>query len=275
MSTAEINGATLYYEETGAGVPLLFIHGMCGSADVWMDQARRLSPQFRCIAYDRRGHTRSTLGDITQRTVELHADDAAGLIEALGLAPCVLVGSSGGARVAFDVARRYPHLVRGAVLSEPPLMALDPEGAQDMISRVKPAVEAAVARIGPAGAVDGFFDVVCPGLWSAIPDSARDRYRVNLTEMWGDLQMPAYQIAPANLAQIQPSCLILRGSESLPLFRKITDILAVGVPNARLIEFAGSGHVTYFEKPAEFESAVREFVGQLERQAPTAAGGRG
>lgn len=263
MATAEINGATLYYEDTGAGIPLLFIHGMCGSADVWMDQIRRLSPMFRCVAYDRRGHTRSSLGNITQRTVELHADDAAGLIEALGLAPCVLVGSSGGARVAFDVVRRYPRLVRGAVLSEPPLMALDPEGAQDMISRVKPAVEAAVARIGPAGAVDGFFDVVCPGLWSAIPDSARERYRANLPEMWADLQMPTYQIAPADLAQIQPPCLITRGSESLPLFRNVTDILAEGIPNAQLIEFAGSGHVTYFEKPAEFAAAVTVFVERL------------
>src|SRR5579859_1872359 len=108
MATVTVNGTELYYEETGAGPTLLFIHGMCGNANVWSDQLRRLGSHFRCVAYDRRGHTRSPLGKLDQRTVQLHADDAAGLIEALQLAPCLLVGSSGGARVAVDVLRRYP-----------------------------------------------------------------------------------------------------------------------------------------------------------------------
>ena len=55
-------------------------------------------------------------GGVTQESVELHADDAAALIRALGLAPVILVGSSGGARIGLDVLRRYPDLVprRGA-----------------------------------------------------------------------------------------------------------------------------------------------------------------
>ena len=104
----EVNGTTLYYDEAGKGQPMLFIHGMCGDAGTWADQLRRLSTRFRCIAYDRRGHTRSPLGQIEQRRVELHADDAAGLIAALDLAPCIIVGSSSGARITLDVVRRYP-----------------------------------------------------------------------------------------------------------------------------------------------------------------------
>src|SRR6476620_8324653 len=98
MSTIRINGTDLYYEETGSGPGLLFVHGMCGNAGAWQDQTRRLRSRFRCVAYDRRGHSRSPLGQIERRTVELHADDAAELIRALHLAPCLLVGSSGGAR---------------------------------------------------------------------------------------------------------------------------------------------------------------------------------
>jgi pimeloyl-ACP methyl ester carboxylesterase len=256
----EVNGATLYYDEMGAGIPLLFIHGMCGSADVWRDQTQRLSSQFRCIAYDRRGHTRSSLGAITQRTVELHADDAATLIETLGLAPCVLVGSSGGARVAFDVVRRFPYLLRGAVLSEPPIMALDPEGAKDFQRRLKPAVEAALTRGGPVAAVDTFFEIMCPGLWSALPEAARDPYRANSRELLGDLQMPEYRVTSTDLTQLQTPCLAIRGSESLPLFQHIVGVLAEQMPNCQLIEFAGSGHVTYFEKPEAFAAAVTSFV---------------
>jgi pimeloyl-ACP methyl ester carboxylesterase len=125
---------TLLRREVGAGQAILFIHGMCGDASIWADQMRRLSPHFRCIAYDRRGHSRSPLGQITQRTVELHADDAAQLIIELGLAPCIVVGSSGGARVARDLIRRYPRLVKGAVLSEPPAMALAPAGGKAFVT---------------------------------------------------------------------------------------------------------------------------------------------
>ncbi|HEU0026594.1 MAG TPA: alpha/beta hydrolase [Ktedonobacterales bacterium] len=263
MSVAEINGTALYYEDSGAGQPLLFIHGMCGDASVWSDQVRRLSSSYRCVAYDRRGHTRSPLGDVEQRTVQLHADDAALLIETLGLAPCVLVGSSGGARIAFDVVRRYPHLVRGAVLSEPPLMALDPERAREFLGKVKPAVEAAIARGGAPAAVDAFFEIVCPGLWTAIPEAAHERYRANSPEMLGDLLMPEYQVARADLAQMRTPCLGIRGSESLPIFRSVIGILTDGMPNCQLAELEGSGHVTYFEKPAEFEAMVRTFAERL------------
>src|SRR5919201_4469288 len=145
MPTIPVNGTELYYQERGAGPAILFVHGMCGFAEVWDDQVGRLAADFRCVAYDRRGHGRSRLGDVQQRTVELHADDAAGLIRALGLAPCLLVGSSGGARVGLDVVRRYPELLSGAVLSEPPVFALDPAGGAQVMAELKPALQAAMA----------------------------------------------------------------------------------------------------------------------------------
>lgn len=64
MAEIGVNGTTLYYEERGEGRPLLFSHGMCGDASVWADQVQRLAPQFHCIAYDRRGHSRSPLGEV-------------------------------------------------------------------------------------------------------------------------------------------------------------------------------------------------------------------
>jgi pimeloyl-ACP methyl ester carboxylesterase len=268
-ATASINGTKLYYEEAGTGQPMLFIHGMCGDASVWADQVQRLSPHFRCIAYDRRGHSHSPLGQMTQRTVELHADDAAQLIMELGLAPCILVASSGGARVAVDVVRRYPRLIKGAVLSEPPLMALAPDGGQAFMERVKPAVEAAVARGGPRAAVDAFFEIMCPGLWAILPEARRDvPYRANAAELFGDLAMPPYQIARADLAQVHVPCLVIRGSQSDPMLRAIAAILAESIPGARLVELPGSGHVTYAEKPAEFASAVESFASMVQQAHP-------
>lgn len=263
-----VNGTQLYYEEAGEGQSLLFVHGMCGDASVWADQVRRLSPHFRCVTYDRRGHSHSPLGQVAQRTVELHADDAAQLIMELGLAPCIVVGSSGGARVAVDLVRRYPRLVKGAALSEPPLTALDPDGGKAFVTHMKPAIDAAVARGGPRAAVDAFFEIICPGLWRALPEERRDNpYRANAAELFGDLAMPLYQISRADLAQIHVPCLVIRGSESDPELRTIAGIVAESIPGAHLVELQGSGHVTYFEKPEEFADAVESFARELSSKA--------
>lgn len=261
MPMVSINGTNLYCEERGAGPPLLFIHGMAGDASVWADQVERLSPHFRCVAYDRRGHSRSPLGQVAQRTVELHADDAAQLIMELRLAPCILVGSSGGARVALDVIRRYPRLIAGGVLSEPPVLALAPDGGKSFIGQIKPAIDSALAQGSPRAAVDAFFEIVCPGLWQELPEERRDvPYRANADEVLSDLAMPPYHISPADLAHIHVPCLIIRGSASDETFRAIAGILAENIPGARLVELEGSGHVTYAEKPAEFADAVTSFA---------------
>lgn len=260
MPQIAVNGTSLYYEEQGAGLPLLFIHGMCGDARVWADQLERLSGQSRCIAYDRRGHSRSPLGDIERRTVELHADDAAGLIDALGIAPCVLVGSSGGARVAVDILRRHPRQVRAAVLSEPPLFALDPEDSAALIAQLGPAIERAIAAGGPRAAVDVFFEALCPGLWRDLDEARKDRYRANHVELFGDLQMPPYRVSREDLARVDRPCLVVRGSESLPILRNVAGVVASTVPGCRLVELAGSGHVTYYERPAEFALVVADFA---------------
>ena len=264
MTSIEVNGTHLYYEDRGSGPSLLFIHGMCGDANVWNDQVRRLSPNFRCVTYDRRGHSRSPLGQVEQRTVQLHADDAAALIEALDLAPCLLVGSSGGARVGIDIVRRYGHLLRGAVLSEPPLFALDPADAADFLKALKPRVEAAVAEGGPRAAVDAFFDYVCPGLWRQLDQAAREPYRANAVELFGDLQMPAYEITPADLEKFEVPTSIVTGAESHLLFRRVAHVLAEHIPAAELVELAGSGHVTYVERAADFARNVEDFFAQLE-----------
>ncbi len=260
MPEIKVNGTTLYFEESGHGNPLLFIHGMCGDASVWQDQVKRLNERYRCITYDRRGHSRSPLGTIKERTVELHADDAASLIEKLNIAPCTIVASSGGARIGIDVVRRYPHLLNGAILSEPPLFSLDPSGAKTFMAQVKPAIEEAMSKGGPKAAVDSFFDIVCPGLWGRLSEAQRDKYRNNHVELFGDLQMPQYQISVENLALINLPCLIVRGTESLPVLMNIATIVADSIPNARLLSLAGSGHVTYYEKPQEFASAVLGFA---------------
>ena len=265
MATINVNGTTLYYEESGNGPSMLFIHGMAGFAAVWADQVTRLSDAFHCVAYDRRGHTHSSRGDITPETVELHADDAAALIKGLNLAPVILAASSGGARISLDVLRRYPELVRGAALSEPPVFSLAPMLGKDFMGRVKPSVESSLASDKPQMAVDAFFRIVDPILWDNMPDERREMYRTNLPAMLADLQQPLYQITPDDLAKINCPCLMMYGTNSEKSFSQIAKMVADALPNCQLVELTGAGHATYAHQPVAFAAAVRQFALSLPR----------
>lgn len=260
MSSIAINGTQIYYEESGSGPSMLFIHGMCGDASVWSDQVRRMGQWFRCVSYDRRGHSRSPLGPVTQRTVELHADDAAALIRSLALEPCLVVGSSGGARIALDVARRYPDLLAGVVLSEPPVLSLLPDGSATMFRELKPRLEEAAGTGDPRAAVDAFFNYMCPGLWSAIAESLRDVYRNNAGEFFADLQMPPYQIDVDAVSRIAVPSLVIQGDRSHPDLQRVVGVLANRLPHAQSVVLAECGHVTYFEQPEAFARVVTEFA---------------
>lgn len=260
MAKIQINGAELYFEQSGAGRPLLFVHGMCGNANVWDDQRKRLSNTFLCVAYDRRGHTRSSLGDVTQRTVEMHADDAAALIKALDLPSCIIVGSSGGARIGLDVVRRYPHLLARAVLSEPPIASMDAARFAEFMTLVKPRVQEAMAQGGPRAAVDAFFELVCPGLWRRLDDDQREPYRANHRELLGDLQMPLYKVSIDDLRSVSVPCLIVSGDQSHPFLRSVAAAIAASIPDAKSLELKGCGHVTYAERPEEFAAGIRDFA---------------
>jgi 3-oxoadipate enol-lactonase len=263
VATTSVNGTSLYYQEVGSGPAMLFIHGMAGSADVWADQMARFSTTWHCVAYDRRGHTRSAKGSATQESVELHADDGAALIKALQLQPVVIVGSSGGARISIDLLRRYPDLVRGAALSEPPVFALSPSIGAQFMSQVKPVVDDALTSKHPQAAVDAFFHLIDPQFWDQAPDQRKAAYRANLNAMLADLQQPPYQVTIADLARIDRPCLMMHGSASLQWFVEIAKITAGAIPNCRLVEIVGAAHATYATRPVEFAAAVRDFVSTL------------
>ncbi|MEP6600107.1 MAG: alpha/beta hydrolase, partial [Actinomycetota bacterium] len=262
MTSIAVRDASLYYEDTGDGPPVLFIHGASGGAWVWQDQVERLSPSLRCVTYDRRGHSRSTPGQGGQSNTT-HADDAAALIDALGLRPCLLVASSGGACIGLELVLRHPHLLRGAVLSEPPQGSLDPIAGSALMADIAGPVSAAEASGGPRAAADAFFAAVCPGLWAIADEPRKDRYRDNAEVLLAGLQSPATQITPADLDAVTLPVLVIAGADSHPALRTIAHVLADSLPDARLIEIPDCGHVTYAEQPATFARAVRAFAGEL------------
>lgn len=243
MAVVEANGVPLHYEVTGDGPPLVFVHGMCGRGAVWAGQVERLSDEFTCVVYDRRGHGSS--GDEgTAHSVPLHSDDFAGLVTALGIGPVLYVGSSGGARVGLDVVLRHPDVLVGAALSEPPVFSLDPDRGKEFMGVVVPAVQPRLDAGDLPGAVDAFFDVVCPGLWRLLDDKDKQPYRDSGRMLVADLRQPPFAVTADDLAAVQIPVLAILGTDSHPFLQSTPRVIAASVPSAQLVELPDCGHVT-------------------------------
>jgi pimeloyl-ACP methyl ester carboxylesterase len=102
----------------GAGLPVLFQHGLCGdarqTAEVFPSDVR-----LRCITLECRGHGGSEAGDAAAFTIPRFADDIAEFITAQRLSPLVVGGISMGAAIAMRLAVMRPDLVRGLVIARP------------------------------------------------------------------------------------------------------------------------------------------------------------
>jgi pimeloyl-ACP methyl ester carboxylesterase len=110
------DGVKLFWRSWGKGRPVVFLHGWAVNCDVWQYQMVPLSERARCIAYDKRGHGRSSDPGRGYDYDSL-ADDLASLIEKLDLHDVVLVGHSmGSAEIVRYLVRHGGERVARLVL---------------------------------------------------------------------------------------------------------------------------------------------------------------
>ena len=260
MGMLVVRDIALYFQEVGKGDSLLFIHGIAEDANTWDEHVLHLGEEFRCVAYDRRGHTRSPLGTIVSSSVEVHTDDAVEVIAALGLAPATIVGCDRGAEIGLDLIRRYPTLIRGAILCDPPLESLTPHAAREFRARVASQMQAAPT---PRAAVDVFFTHSSGTAWTRLSEGRREAARSNYAALLASLDLPPYQLTPDNLQHIVVPVRVVTGTRSVPFLRQAARTLAQHIPNAEFLELDGVGSVLYFDQPAVFRDAVRSFAQRL------------
>ena len=257
----EINGVGIAYEQAGAGEDLVLIPGLGGSRHLWGAQLAGLSRVCRVTAVEPRGHGDS---DAEPRPYSIAGwtEEVAGVIEALELAPAVVVGSSMAAMTAATLAARQPRAVRGLVLVGG-FPCLAPVGKEALEAR---AVLTETEGMAPIA------DVVAPGALSPVTAQTQPALLALLRANVLTNQPRSYAAACRSLveadvrpllAQIAAPTLILVGDGDgvapLPAARTLRE----AIPDARLRVLPASGHLPFLEQPLAFNRALLEFLGEL------------
>lgn len=235
-----------------SGRPLLLLHGLGVSGAVWQSFARRLGPQWQCIAPDLRGHGESD-HVIAGYEPEDYAADTTALIDQLDLGPVPVVGHSLGALVAIALASRNPDRVHAAVLLDPPLdPALEnPDVAE--VYRLRHAPHGELERFLSAPALAPMFRQAADAAFEAILHAPRGAHR-----MW---ELATSLACPVLLVQADPERGGVLGPAAAQQFISL-------VPRGELLAVAGASHTVHVSHAALVADAVSRFLGNVARTGP-------
>ncbi|MCA0302846.1 MAG: alpha/beta hydrolase [Proteobacteria bacterium] len=268
------DGVSLYYEETGSGTPLIFLHEFGGHYLSWEPQVRHFSRRYRCITYAARGWPPSDVPtDVAKYSQARAADDCADLMTALGIERAHLCGLSMGATAALEFAIRHP----GRALSLT-IAAGGGGGGTDAAARQKfrEECEAFAQRIEREG-MPAMAELYCTS-------SARNTYRWKDPRGWEEFKrqfaegsavghamtMRGVQGArvpffdrTAELAKIAEPMLVIIGDEDESTHGLAVHLKKV-VARSGVLEMPKCGHTMNLEEPAFFNTAMQDFLHAVE-----------
>jgi pimeloyl-ACP methyl ester carboxylesterase len=259
--TIQANGTELYFEIRGRGPTVLCISGATGDAGHFAWAAEQLADEFTVVTYDRRGNSRSPRPQgWTETSMAEQADDAAGLVRALRVAPVAAFGTSGGGTIGTELMLRQPDVLRGIVLHEPVLVApfMAPEEA---VKSLAPVVEPAMASGGPRRAVEAFVrHFATDANYERLEPEMRERMLANADAFLGvELQaFLRYKPASAALLASRVPMRVGIGTTSVPDAvggaHWLADVLGVG-----LTTIPGS-HTPYWDDAELFARTIRPIL---------------
>jgi pimeloyl-ACP methyl ester carboxylesterase len=260
MKMLATGGGALAYDVQGDGPPVLFLHAFPLGLAMWDAQAAALRSQHRVIRFDDRGFGASPPGD-GLLSMERIADDAAALLDHLGIGQAVVCGLSMGGYAAFAMVRRHPDRLHGLVLADTRAPADTPEGRQG-----RAALAEKVLREGASAAAEAFV----PKLLGET--TLRDRPQVVARVRELILGNPPRGIADAlaglaaradstsTLREIRMPVLVLCGEEDALTPPADAEALTKGIAGSRLVLLPRAGHLSNLEDPDAFNRALLGFL---------------
>src|SRR3954463_15734791 len=250
-----INGASLYYDDRGAGAPILLIHAGLISRNIWEPLLPALTDEFRVITPDSRGHGHSTNpgGELSYAQL---ADDVAALIATMGLTRPVVGGYSDGGQVALELGARHPDAAAALIIG-----AAYPDFANSGVRDVMKAILGADEQGNPDLAqVDATFGDFADVLKSRHP-GGEEQWRALVTQsapMWIDYA----GLSPDEVRSIEAPALVFTGDRDDFISLDLSIALFRALPNAELAVVPGADHVGAMRPPHAGLSAgmIRDFA---------------
>jgi pimeloyl-ACP methyl ester carboxylesterase len=234
-------------------------------------QVEALSRRHRVVTCDLRGHGR-TPGTPQDCLIETYGADVAELIEALQLAPAVLVGHSMGCRIVLEAARRWPAAVVGLVLIDGSLTGSgDPEAAEQ-------ATREKIAAKGYRVFFEDFFRDTFP-----VPFDRAEEIIERTRRLPADIGMALFprisrwdaQHMDTALAAVQVPLMVIQSTymdatlkrRSLPAGQSSPwlDRVRQYAPNARIEIVSGAGHFVHMEKAEQVSALLQDFLAEMAR----------
>jgi pimeloyl-ACP methyl ester carboxylesterase len=255
---AHVNGRRVAYEDTGGDGPVvIFSHGLLMDRDMFAPQVAALRGEFRCIAWDARGHGESD--EATEPfTYWDSADDLFALAEHLGVERAFLVGMSQGGFVSLRAALRRPDFVLGLGLIDTQAGLEDPDqveanntmghvwkehGLNDDLAEI---IAAIIMSPGYAGNAD----------WIA-------KWKQRPTE---HIDMPLTPLHNREdihdrLAEIAAPAIVIHGDVDAAITVEQAQRLAGGLPSCDgLVLVPGAGHASNLSHPEPVNAALGDFL---------------
>jgi 3-oxoadipate enol-lactonase len=282
MPTTSVNGVRLYYEEHGTGQPIVQIHGSGFGRGNFATLTPLLARRFRVIDFDMRGFGDSD-APVQRYSMELWADDLAGLLDVLEIDRAHVHGTSMGGMVAIPFAVKYAERVDGLVLT----CSL---ARYDEAARMNKRVWHAIAKAYGKG--DEFLDLLMFQLFSrSFLESDRvDEARALIRRLISSQTSPEVFAAITQaideadlvplLSRVSAATLVIGGASDImtPVDMGPSGagarVLAEQIPGAEF-RILDAGHTFLIEIPDAACDVISEFLERVGENQPVASGRAG
>jgi len=270
MSIAQVGDINIYYEIHGEGEPLLMINGLGGNMTSWFRILPLLSQEHRVIAFDNRGAGRTDKPDIPY-TMEMMADDIAGLLDAIGIDAAHIFGISLGGMIALNFALLHPQriisLILGCTRCGGPHSIADDSGARGVLDPTRlqtMTVEERAREMFPYRWSQEFIDNNPEIIEEQIALSKK--YPIDPTGYTRQMEAANTHDTYDRLPEIKLPTLVIAGDTDRLIPIENSGIIASRIPGAELVILEKMGHGFYTEARDETSRIIMDF---MKRNSPS------
>jgi 3-oxoadipate enol-lactonase len=241
---------------------LVLLHGLGSSGEDWPLQLAPFSRVHPTLAVDLRGHGRSTMGS-GWPTIADYAADVGALLEQLGQGSAHAVGLSLGGLVALQLALDWSALIYSLTIVNG--FARLRVGWQGMIRALVRLCLLGIGRMDWVGAwiAAGIFPDPAQSTWRRVA-AHRIASNPRSTYLRAVLAASRFDVVP-RLKEVHIPAMIVAGERDTTIALEAKEILAEGIPDARMVRFPSSGHATPYDASERFNQVVLAFLTESEK----------